>query len=138
MVEDHRHTGLSLRAHPVAFLRPALARRRVLSCAEAGSQGHGRRVRLAGVVLVRQRPGSAKGVMFVTIEDETGVANVVLWRALLERQRRVALGARMLGVEGRVQREGEVVHVVAHRLHDLGAALAGIGAKDAVPARGER
>ena len=136
VVEDHRHTGLSLRAHPVAFLRAALARRRVLSCAEAAALGHGRRVRLAGVVLVRQRPGSAKGVMFVTIEDETGVANLVLWPALLERQRRVALGARMLGVEGRVQREGEVVHVIAHRLYDLGSALAGVGEKDAAARHG--
>ena len=72
-------------------------------------------------------PGSAKGVLFITIEDETGVANLVLWPALFERQRRLVLTAGMLAVDGRVQREGEVVHVVVDRLHDLSAELAGVG-----------
>ena len=84
----------------------------------------GRWLETAGLVLVRQMPGSAKGVMFVTLEDETGIANLVIWPKLYERQRRVILAARMLGVKGRVQREGEVVHLIAHRLTDLSAELA--------------
>jgi error-prone DNA polymerase len=82
-------------------------------------------------VLVRQKPGSANGVLFVTLEDETGIANLVIWSTLFEKQRRVVLGARMLGVDGRIQREGEVVHIVASRLHDLSEALASVGARDA-------
>ena len=81
----------------------------------------------AGLVLVRQRPGSAKGVMFITIEDETGTANLVIWPSLYEKQRQVVHGAHMLAVEGRVQREGLVVHIVADKLIDLSAQLAGIG-----------
>ncbi len=90
----------------------------------------GGRSRVAGLVLVRQMPGSAKGVMFITIEDETGVANLVIWPALFEKQRRVVLAAAMLGVDGRVQREGEVVHIVANRLHDLSNILASVGDRD--------
>ncbi len=89
-------------------------------------------VRLAGLVLVRQKPGSAKGVLFITVEDETGVANLVIWPRLFEQQRRVVLGARMLGVDGQVQREGEVVHVVARRLHDLAGLLDGVGGRDGI------
>jgi error-prone DNA polymerase len=81
-------------------------------------------------VLVRQMPGSAKGVLFITIEDETGVANLVIWPSLFERQRRVILAAGMLGVDGEIQREGEVVHVVARRLHDLTPLLAGVGERE--------
>ena len=84
----------------------------------------------AGLVLVRQKPGSAKGVMFITIEDETGVANLVIWPSLYERQRRVILAAGMIAVQGRVQREGDVVHLVAHHLTDLSADLAGVGDRD--------
>ena len=87
-------------------------------------------LRVAGLVLVRQKPGSAKGVMFLTIEDETGIANLVIWPSLFERQRRVILSASMLAIEGRLQREGEVVHVIADRLHDLSAALASVGDRD--------
>ena len=82
-------------------------------------------------MLVRQMPGSAKGVMFITIEDETGVANLVIWPSLFERQRRVILSAGMLGVEGQIQREGEVVHVVARRLQDLTGLLASVGQREA-------
>lgn len=81
---------------------------------------------VAGLVLVRQRPGSAKGVMFITPEDETGIANLVVWPKTFEAHRRIILGAGMIAVRGRVQREGEVVHHVAHNLTDLSAALAGI------------
>jgi error-prone DNA polymerase len=132
VVQDYRHSGLSLRAHPVAFLREDLTRRRVVSCAEAMEARDGRSLTTAGIVLVRQMPGSAKGVLFVTIEDETGVANLVIWPKLYERQRRVILGARMLSVKGRIQREGAVVHLIANRLIDLSAELAGIGASETV------
>jgi error-prone DNA polymerase len=81
-------------------------------------------------VLVRQKPGSAKGVMFITIEDETGVANLVIWPSLYERQRRIILAAGMFAVQGRIQREGEVVHLVAQHLTDLSAELAGVGDHD--------
>jgi error-prone DNA polymerase len=84
----------------------------------------------AGLILVRQMPGSAKGVMFVTIEDETGVANLVIWPSLYERQRRIILAAGMIAVQGRIQHEGEVVHLVANHLTDLSANLAGVGDRD--------
>jgi error-prone DNA polymerase len=131
VVEDYTHTGLTLRQHPVSFLRPDLSRRRILTCADAVSSRDRRWVDLAGLVLVRQRPGSAKGVMFMTIEDETGVANIVIWEKVFEQFRRVVLGAGMIGVKGRIQREGEVVHVVARELFDLSAELASVGARDA-------
>ena len=121
VVEDYAHTGLSLRRHPVAFLRERLARRRIQTCAEAMAAPNRRWTHVAGLVLVRQRPGSAKGVMFITLEDETGIANLVLWPKTFEMHRRIVLGAGMIGVEGRVQRAGEVVHLVAHRLTDLSA-----------------
>ena len=84
----------------------------------------------AGLVLVRQKPGSAKGVMFITIEDETGIANLVVWPSLYERQRRIILTAGMIAVQGRIQREGEVVHLVANHLTDLSADLASVGDRD--------
>jgi error-prone DNA polymerase len=91
-----------------------------------------RRIKVAGLVLVRQRPGTAKGVTFITIEDETGIANLVVWADLYERQRRTVLTANMLAVEGRVQREGLVVHIVADRLIDLTDRLAAIGEQETV------
>lgn len=92
-------------------------------CQVAASARDGRRIRTAGLVLVRQMPGLAKGVMFMTIEDETGVSNLVIWKTLHEAQRRIALGAHLIGVDGRIQREGEVVHLVAYKLHDLTGVL---------------
>jgi error-prone DNA polymerase len=127
VVEDYRSKGVSLRQHPVAFLRPDLAAKRMVTCAALRRMGNGRRVALAGLVLVRQKPGSAKGVMFITIEDETEVANLVIWPSLFERQRRLVLQAGMMGVYGRIQREGEVIHVVADRLEDLSDLLRGLG-----------
>jgi error-prone DNA polymerase len=84
-----------------------------------------------GIVLDRQRPGSAKGVLFVTLEDETGIANLVVWPKVFEANRRTLLSAGMLGVRGRIQREGAVVHLVAQRISDLSADLASVGARDA-------
>jgi error-prone DNA polymerase len=130
VVEDYGHVGLTLRAHPLSFLREELRAKRIVTCAEAMSARDGRWVEAAGLVLVRQRPGSAKGVMFITIEDETGIANLVVWLKVFEKYRRIVLSAGMIGVCGRIQREGEVVHLVAHRLTDLSAALASVGERD--------
>jgi error-prone DNA polymerase len=127
VIEDYAHIGLTLRQHPVAFLRESLAQRRVLSCAQAVALPDRRRMKTAGLVLVRQRPGSAKGVMFITIEDETGIANLVIWPTLYEKYRMIVHTANMLEIEGNVQREGQVVHLVADKLADLSADLAGIG-----------
>jgi len=126
VVEDYGHVGLTLRRHPLSFLRSDLARRRIVTCAEAAAGRDRRWVEVAGLVLVRQRPGSAKGVMFVTLEDETAVANLVVWTKVFEKYRRIVLGSGMIGVKGRVQREGEVVHIVAHELIDMSADLASI------------
>ena len=132
VVEDYGHVGLTLRSHPVSFLRGDLHRQRVITCAEAMQARDGCWLQTAGLVLVRQMPGSAKGVVFITIEDETGIANLVIWPNLYERQRRVILSSGMMAVHGRIQREGEVIHLVAHRLTDLSDALASVGGRDAI------
>ena len=103
--------GLSLRNHPVSFLRADLARRRIVTCAEAMSARDRSWLETAGIVLVRQRPGSAKGVMFITLEDETGIANLVVPPALFERHRRALLSSTFLFVEGVLERAGRVVNV---------------------------
>ncbi|MBP1886447.1 error-prone DNA polymerase [Sinorhizobium mexicanum] len=131
VVADYSHVGLTLRDHPLVFLRADLARRRIVTCAEAMQARDGKWLEAAGLVLVRQCPGSAKGVMFITIEDETGIANLVVWVKVFEKYRRVVLGSGMIGVYGRIQREGDVVHLVAHRLTDLSAELASVGERDA-------
>jgi error-prone DNA polymerase len=132
VVEDYGHVGLTLRSHPVSFLREDLRRQRIVACAEAMRASDGRWLETAGLVLVRQMPGSAKGVMFITIEDEAGIANLVIWPKLFERQHRVVLSAKMMAVYGRIQREGEVVHLVAHRLTNLSNTLASVGSRDAI------
>ena len=131
VVADYRHVGLSLRRHPVSFLRPELRARRITSCAVAMAARDGRWLEAAGLVLVRQRPGSAKGVLFITLEDETGVANLVVWPQVFERHRRIILATSMLAVRGRIQREGEVVHLVVQRVTDLSAELASVGELEA-------
>jgi error-prone DNA polymerase len=130
VVADYGHTGLTLRQHPLSFLRSELADRGLVSCARATAMRDRHWVDIAGLVLVRQRPGSAKGVMFVTIEDETAVANLVIWTKTFEKFHRIILGANMMGVRGRVQREGEVVHIVVHHLTDLSHELASIGSRE--------
>ena len=116
VVADYRHLGLSLRQHPVAFLREELRRRRIVTCAEVMGARDGRWLEAAGIVLVRQRPGSAKGVLFITLEDETGIANLVVWPKVFEQNRRIIMSASMMAVRGRIQREGEVVHLVARHV----------------------
>jgi error-prone DNA polymerase len=118
VVNDYRTLRLSLKAHPMSFLRARAKARRILSCADLKTTRDGSRVSVAGVVLVRQRPGSAAGVVFMTIEDETGVANSVIWPKVLERMRKVVMGARLVVVHGRVQRYEDIIHVVAERLED--------------------
>jgi error-prone DNA polymerase len=127
VVEDYGHVGLTLRAHPVSFLRESLARRRILTCAVATRLRDRQKVEMAGIVLVRQQPGSAKGVIFVTMEDETGIANLVIWRKIFLAYRPIVMGAPMIGVKGYIQREGEVVHIVVQHLTDLSAEFASIG-----------
>ncbi|MBO0664433.1 error-prone DNA polymerase [Jiella sp. MQZ9-1] len=131
VVGDYRHVGLSLRGHPVGFLRADLRQRRIVTCAEAMGARDGRWLAAAGLVLVRQRPGSAKGVMFITMEDESGIANLVVWPKTFEKFRRIVLTATMLGAHGRIQREGDVVHLVVQKLADLSAKLASIGGREA-------
>jgi error-prone DNA polymerase len=130
VVADYSHVGLTLRDHPIAFLRKELTARRIVTCAEAMNARDGRWLMTAGLVLVRQKPGSAKGVMFITIEDETGPANLVVWPSLFERRRRIVLGSSMMAINGRVQREGEVAHLVAQQLFDLSGELAELTDRD--------
>jgi error-prone DNA polymerase len=118
VVNDYQTMRLSLKAHPMSFLRDKLKTRRILSCAELRGLKDGAHVSVAGVVLVRQRPGSAKGVVFMTIEDETGVANTVVWPKALEKFRKVVMAARLILISGRVQRHEDIIHVVAARLED--------------------
>ncbi|WP_026379815.1 error-prone DNA polymerase [Afifella pfennigii] len=131
VAEDYQSLGLTLRQHPVFFLRAELERRRIRPTGIVSTWRDGAWIEIAGMVLVRQRPGSAKGVMFITIEDETGQANIIVWPALLERQRRIVLSAGMLSCRGRVQREGEVIHVVAQHLTDLSDLLRKVGEREA-------
>lgn len=130
VIEDYSHTGLTLRQHPIAFLRKDLEKRNIVTCEEAMNARDGRWVFAAGLVLVRQKPGSAKGVMFITIEDESGAANIVVWPKLFEKRRRVVLGASMMAINGRIQREGDVVHLVAQQLLDLSGDLSALADRD--------
>ncbi len=123
IVADYRALSLTLRRHPLALLRAQLSRQRLLTAAEVAQAPHGRIVRTAGIVIGRQRPDTASGVVFVTLEDETGATNVIVWRDLGDRQRRELLGAKLLAVYGNVEREGQVVHVQAGRLADLSPML---------------
>jgi error-prone DNA polymerase len=116
---DYASLGLTLGRHPLALLRSRLQRERLLSAAELHRLPHGRLARAAGIVINRQRPGTASGVTFLTLEDETGHVNVVVWRALADRQRRELRGARLLAVYGTLERQGSVTHLVAGRLRDL-------------------
>ncbi|TMJ64844.1 MAG: error-prone DNA polymerase [Alphaproteobacteria bacterium] len=119
VVEDYASLSLTLKRHPLAFLRSELAREGLVTAAELAHLPVDRRLSIAGIVLIRQRPGSANGVVFITIEDETGIANLIVWPAILERFRRAALGATLLRCTGKLQREETVIHVVADRLEDM-------------------
>jgi error-prone DNA polymerase len=129
VVEDYRSIQLSLRAHPLAFLRAGLDERGFVPCLQLARIKDGRRVQLSGIVLIRQRPGTTN-VTFITIEDETGIANIILWQRRFEAQRRIVMGAPMIGVTGIVQREGEVIHVIGERLEDQTGLLHAVGQMD--------
>jgi len=119
VVEDYAATSLTLKRHPLAFLRAELERDGLVAARDLMTLPVERRLAIAGLVLIRQRPGSANGVVFITIEDETGIANLILWPGILERFRRAALGATLLYCRGRLQREESVIHIVAEELRDL-------------------
>lgn len=133
IVADYAHLALTLRRHPLALLRPELRRLRLLSAAQIAAARHRQLVRTAGIVTCRQRPGTASGVTFVTLEDETGTVNVVVWRAVAERFRRELLGATLLAVYGHAERvdtpHAPVIHVVAQRLVDLSPRLGALTAR---------
>ncbi|KAF1687983.1 error-prone DNA polymerase [Pseudoxanthomonas broegbernensis] len=119
VVADYRSLGLTLGTHPVSLLRDRLRRERCLGSADLQSRKHGSRLRAAGLVTMRQRPATASGAVFVTLEDEAGVINVVVWRDLAERQRRELVGSRLLAVDGKWERVDGVEHLIASRLHDM-------------------
>ena len=124
IVADYQTIRLSLKGHPLLFLRDLYDSKGIVSCAATRDLAHGRRVRTAGVVLIRQKPGSAKGVTFMTIEDETGIANLVVWPSLLERFRKVVMGARLVDVTALVQKSDEgIVHLVVENIVDRSADL---------------
>ncbi|WP_416898429.1 MAG: error-prone DNA polymerase [Minwuia sp.] len=124
VVADYQRLKLTLRSHPCALLRERLSAHGAVLSEVLPDIPNNRRIVVAGLVLVRQRPGSAKGVIFTTLEDETGVANVIVWPHVFERFRRTVLTSRLLGVRGKLQREGKVIHIVADRVFDLSAELA--------------
>ncbi len=132
VVDDYATISMSLRSHPLALLRPMLSERRVSRTDKLLDSRDDDRFTLAGLVLVRQRPGTASGVVFVTIEDEAGIANLVVWPRVFEAHRRIVMGSRLLGVSGRVQREGLVIHLVAEKLWDWSVELDGIADLDTV------
>ena len=119
VTHDYATLRLSLKTHPLALLRKEMAEARVIPAEQLLRTKDGTRVTVAGIALVRQRPGTASGVIFVTLEDETGVANLVVWPKIFERYRRVVMGARLIRVTGKLQREGIVTHIIADRLEDL-------------------
>jgi error-prone DNA polymerase len=118
IVADYRSVGLTLKRHPLALLRERLQRERMVSAAELRELASGLTVRTAGLVIGRQRPHSANGVTFVTLEDETGCINLIVWRSVAEQQRRALLQSRLLQVVGTLQREGDVQHLIVQRLID--------------------
>ncbi|WGR69014.1 MULTISPECIES: error-prone DNA polymerase [unclassified Bradyrhizobium] len=127
VVADYQTIRLSLKGHPMEFLREMFTRERVVACKDVSHENERRRVRCAGVVLVRQRPGSASGVVFMTLEDETGIANVVVWPKIMERYRKEVMGARLILVEGYIQSSPEkVTHLIAQRMIDRSRDLIGL------------
>ena len=126
VVQDYAATGLSLKAHPVSFVREKLDLLRVTPTRELVNRKDGDLIKVAGLVTVRQRPGTAKGILFITIEDETGFANLVVWENMFDKYRKEILQARLLMVEGKLQIEGKVIHVITSRCFNLSALLRGL------------
>ncbi|MCM5558675.1 error-prone DNA polymerase [Pleomorphomonas sp. JP5] len=134
VVMDYRHLRMSLRAHPVSFLRSHLDRLRAMPCDDLTRTADGRRVTVAGLIVVRQRPGTAKGTIFLTLEDESGIANIVVWAKVFEAHRAIVLGSRMVSVTGRMQSESGVIHVVADRIVNLTHLLGHLASDNAAAA----
>ncbi len=128
VVEDYVATGLSLKEHPVRFFRDRLTALGAMPNAKLRGDDlrQNSTITVAGLVLVRQRPGTAKGVIFMTLEDETDIANIIVWRKVFEKNRRTVMSARFLAVRGRLQRAGLVIHVVAESFVDLSAELSSL------------
>lgn len=131
VVQDYRYLSLSLKAHPVGFLRQKLGRMGVAPSDRVRGAPNGRRITAAGLVLVRQRPGTAKGVIFMTLEDEAGIVNVIVWPKIFERFRAVVMGARLVKVSGRLQSAQGIVHLVADHVEDISALLGDLEARGA-------
>jgi error-prone DNA polymerase len=119
VLQDYATIRMSLKAHPVELLRERFASLGYVPARELATLNSGRRVEVSGIMLVRQRPGSASGVVFATLEDETGVSNIIVWPKIFEKFRRTILGSRLLGVKGKLQIESGVIHVIAGKLTDL-------------------
>jgi len=128
IVADYASLGLTLGRHPLALLRERLRAEHIASAAELAALAHGSRVRFAGLVLLRQHPANAHGVTFMTLEDETGQVNLIVWRNVGETQRRPMVESRLLEVRGRLQRQGEIQHLVAEQLIDRSALVADLAA----------
>ncbi len=128
VIQDYAATALSLKAHPLSFVREKLRLLHIRSAQELETVKDGDPVKVAGLVLVRQRPGTASGICFITIEDETGCSNLVVFQKLFDQYRKEIIGSRLLMVEGKLQREGEVVHVIVKRCFDLSKLLRGLSA----------
>ncbi|MEO6930858.1 MAG: OB-fold nucleic acid binding domain-containing protein, partial [Chitinophagaceae bacterium] len=126
VVHDYASTSLSLKAHPVSFVRDRLTQQNILSTKDLQQVKDGQFVKVSGLVLVRQRPGTAGGICFMTIEDETGFANLVIFQSLFEKYRKEILQSRLIMVEGRLQREGDVIHVIVRSCYDLSRLLRGL------------
>jgi DNA polymerase III alpha subunit len=126
VVEDYRHLHLSLKQHPVSFLRSEFERRGIVRHELLSTMRNGERVTVAGLVLVRQRPGTAKGVIFMTLEDETGIANTIVWQRMFEMYRPIVIGARLVAVTGPLQKASGVIHVVMEHIEDLTPLLRGL------------
>ena len=131
VIEDYASLRLTLKTHPVKLLRPCLSG--TVTNDTLKEAEHDRRTAVCGLVIARQRPGTAKGVIFATLEDETGVANIIIWAKVYERYRRIVLTSRLLMVRGKLQREGLVVHILAEHLEDRSDLLVALGEKDFEP-----
>jgi error-prone DNA polymerase len=129
ILADYAHTGLTLRRHPLALLRPGLKKLFMRTAEELKTTPGGTRVQVAGLVTCRQHPGTAKGVIFVTLEDETGQINVVVWESVSLKQRLPLLASRLLRVDGTLEREGEIAHVIAQQLTDYSRLIGNLDAR---------
>jgi error-prone DNA polymerase len=140
VISDYQTVRLSLKAHPMHFLRAHYSAQKFVTAEQLKSLKGGRRLSMAGVVLIRQRPGTSKGVVFITIEDETGVANLVVWPHVFEKQRKIVMGARLMAVHGMIQRDpdSEVIHVVAGRLEDHTGLLSRLSDDSLLPSNLEK